>query len=506
VNVQPQRGEERRPLPFRFRGGAPETIRARIASLWLAVATLRRTTHAGARRTASIAALAPLLGCFGCTAAPPPLALVLLITADTLRADHLGAYGSDRDLTPNLDKLARESLVFSNAYATAPFTLPSIASLMTGRYPEDLGIWSNESRIPLETSTLATALREGGWRTRAVVGNWILRGESGLSTGFEVYDDAFPQRESTRGLPERIAEDLTDGLLRVLAECTAGESPRCFLWGHFQDPHGPYTPPGDLRDRYLPLERRRPGGTAQLPVRSDNRGYGGIPDYQFLGEQEVAFYKAGYDAEIRYMDREVGRLIDAVEHRGLLERSLIVFAADHGEALGEEDYWFAHGDRLMEPLVRVPLLIRMRGTSAGQRDDVVSLVDVHPTLLGRVTGASVPATSRGRDLLAPNAAHSNSEPYLTTLGQALQLRSGLVRGEFKYSVEERDGVWYGKLVRREREEVDLTPAAPQIALKMRRQLFDFRRELIRGAPAIQQPALSEADRDKLRALGYLEGD
>jgi arylsulfatase len=403
---------------------------------------------------------------------------VLLITADTLRADHLGAYGSDRDLTPSLDKLARESLVFSNAYATAPFTLPSIASLMTGRYPEDLGIWSNESRVQLAASTLATALHEGGWRTRAVVGNWILRGESGLSAGFEVYDDAFPQREPTRGWPERIAQDLTDVLLRALAECTAGETPRCFLWGHFQDPHGPYTPPGDLRDRYLPLERRRPGGTAQLPVRSDNRG----------------------------MDREVGRLIDAVEGRGLMERSLIVFAADHGEALGEDDYWFAHGDRLIEPLVRIPLLIRMRGTTAGQRDDVVSLVDLHPTLLGRVTGVSVPAKSRGRDLLAPNAADSDSEPYLTTLGQALQLRSGIVRGEFKYSVEKRGGIWYGKLVRREREEVDLTPAAPQIAMEMRRQLFDFRRELYREAPEIQQPVPSDADRDRLRALGYLDGD
>ena len=461
---------------------------------------------AGARGTAAIAALAPLLAGLGCTAAPPPLALVLLITADTLRADHLGAYGSDRDLTPNLDELARESLVFSNAYATAPFTLPSIASLMTGRYPEDLGIWSNESRVQHAASTLATALREGGWRTRAVVGNWILRGESGLSAGFEVYDDTFPQRESTRGWPERIAEDLTDGLLRVLDECTAGETPRCFVWGHFQDPHGPYTPPGDLRDRYLPLERRRPGGTAQLPVRSDNRGTGGIPDYQFLDEREVAFYRAGYDAEIRYMDREIGRLIDAVERHGLMERSLIIFAADHGEALGEDDYWFAHGDRLMEPLVRVPLLIRMRGTTAGQRDDVVSLVDVHPTLLGRVTGVSLPAKSRGRDLLAPNAAHSDSEPYLTTLGQALQLRSGLVRGEFKYSVERRDGVWYGRLVRREREEVDLTPAAPQIAMEMRRQLFDFRRELTRDAPEIQQRVPSDADRDKLRALGYLDGD
>ncbi len=187
---------------------------------------MRRGGECPRRAVAALGLAATLLGpAVGCgegswlRGSPAPETLSLLwISLDTLRADHLGAYGSDRDLTPNLDELARESLVFSNAYATAPFTLPSIASLMTGRYPEDLGIWSNESRVQHAASTLATALREGGWRTRAVVGNWILRGESGLSAGFEVYDDTFPQRESTRGWPERIAEDLTDGLLRVLDE------------------------------------------------------------------------------------------------------------------------------------------------------------------------------------------------------------------------------------------------------------------------------------------------
>ena len=154
MEVQPQQGEKRPPLPFRFTGEAPESFGTRIASLRLVVVARARPTQVGVRGSASITALALLLAGLGCTAAPPPLALVLLITADTLRAYHLGAYGSNRDLTPNLDELARESLVFSNAYATAPFTLPLIASLMTGRYPEDLGIWSNESRVQHAASTL----------------------------------------------------------------------------------------------------------------------------------------------------------------------------------------------------------------------------------------------------------------------------------------------------------------------------------------------------------------
>ena len=138
------------------------------------------------RRLKLLAAVV-LLGA-GCGKAPMPR-LVLLVSVDTLRADELGAYGSSRGLTPHLDALARESTLFTAAYAPAPLTLPSIAGLLTGRHPEALGIRTNESGLPVGVPTLATELGEAGWQAGAVVGNFMLRRESGVARGFQHFDD-----------------------------------------------------------------------------------------------------------------------------------------------------------------------------------------------------------------------------------------------------------------------------------------------------------------------------
>ncbi|HEY5659049.1 MAG TPA: sulfatase-like hydrolase/transferase, partial [Myxococcota bacterium] len=155
-------------------------------------------------------AVALLLFVVGCRGAPAPPTLFVLITVDTLRADYLGAYGSSRGLTPRLDALAEESVVFASAYSATSFTLPSVSAILTGRYPEELGIWVNESAVPSSIPTLATVLREHGWRTGAVVSNFVLRASSGLAAGFDVYDDDLPQREAVRPWPERTAGDTTE--------------------------------------------------------------------------------------------------------------------------------------------------------------------------------------------------------------------------------------------------------------------------------------------------------
>jgi arylsulfatase len=323
----------------------------------------------------------------GCRDAAGPPHHLVLITVDTLRADRLEAYGGALGLTPHLDALARQSEVFFRAYAPSSFTLPSVSAIMTGRYPQELGIWKNESGVPASASTLASELRGRGWRTGAVVSSFVLRKRSGMAAGFDLFDDVLPQREAVRKWPERIAGDTTAAALGVLEDCTAGADTRCFLWVHYQDPHGPYAPPGDRRRRFLEAEREAPDGRRLLPVRG-GAPLGTIPPYQFLeGRRDVAFYRAGYDAEVQYMDEEVGRLLDAFAERGLAKRTAVVFAADHGEALGEGDYWFAHGEFLTDSLVRVPLLIRDPRRSPRRREDLVSLVDLYPTLLALVAGA-----------------------------------------------------------------------------------------------------------------------
>jgi arylsulfatase A-like enzyme len=436
-----------------------------------------------------------------CSAEPPP-ELLLLITVDTLRADRVGAFGSRHDLTPNIDALAAESAVFTAAYAAAPFTLPSLSGLMTGRHPEELGIHRNESMLPQEIPTLASELSARGWRTHAVVSNYILRRESGIGAGFDVFDDELPQAEAVRKWPERIAGDTTDAALLSLDECTAS-APRCFLWVHYQDPHGPYTPPAELLGPELASQSREPDAGRLLPLSPDHTGIGGIPTYQLLDDRrDVGFYRAGYHAEVRYVDAEVGRLLRGLGERGGSERALVALAADHGEGMGENDYWFAHGEYLDDGQIRVPLLFRVPGREPARRNDVASLLDVLPTLLAAVAEEPMSAPGPGRDLLAPGAEAAASTPYFATLGGSRGTRFGLVADAYKLVISERDGVWDGELTRLGGNGTDLAAAAPQIAGPMRKRLRHIRSLAVRARESRRE--ISEEERENLRALGYVD--
>ena len=457
-----------------------------------------------ARRRGPILALLVLVASCAAPREQPPR-LLLLVTVDTLRADRLGSYGSDRALTPHLDALAAESQVFEAAYAPTSHTLPSIVGLMTGRYPHELAITGNLSVLPPGTETLATRLRDAGWTTAAVVSNWVLRRESGLDTGFERYDDRLPEQEATRPMPERNGAATTAAALAALDACLSDAAARCFLWVHYQDPHGPYTPDPAERERRLPRERAAADGRRQLPVLERNFGFGGIPDYQAIGaEREVAFYRAGYDAEVAAVDAAIGKLLQGVRERLPESQAVVVFAADHGESLGEDDYWFAHGDLLSESLVRVPLLVRAPGRAPGPRRDVVSLVDLAPTLVGWLAADGPPLRGAGRALLAPDAERADSTPLLATLQGSDVPRVGVVDGDYKYVVTVRGGVGDGRLARRGDDGTDLTAAAPQLAASLRTRLEELLARHPQPAEAPAEAPLATEDRRRLQALGYLD--
>jgi arylsulfatase A-like enzyme len=445
--------------------------------------------------------LAPLLLLASCGGEEPPR-LVLLASVDTLRADRLGAYGSRRGLTPNLDALAAESLVFDAAYAPSSHTLPSVAALLSGRYPEELGIWGNGSLLPAGTPTLAGAFRAAGFRTAAVVSNWVVRRQSGLDAGFEHYDDRLPQLEAARSMPERVAADTTDAALAALDACLPDAAARCFLWVHYQDPHGPYTPPAGARERHLARELAAPDGERRLRILRSNFGRGGIPHYQAVdGETRVGFYRAGYDAEVATLDTELGRLLDGLRARDLRAAAVVVFTADHGESLGEDDYWFGHGELLSEPLVRVPLFLRVPGEPPRRRADLASLVDLLPTLARRWLGAPADPELPGRDLLERGAEGAASTPYLSALRGAKRPLLGLVEGELKYLAEWSADRWHGRLVRRDDESADLGAAAPHVGARLREKLMRLHERYHRvDAESLQ----ASVDERQLEALGYAE--
>ncbi len=426
---------------------------------------------------------------------------LVLLTCDTLRADRLGAYGGSAGLTPNLDALLEKSLVFGAAFAPSAYTLPSLSALMTGRHPEELGMLENVSQLRAEAS-LASVLRLHGWRTGAVVSNYVLREGTGMELGFEYYDDTYPQSEANRNLPERTASDTTAAALAMVERLRAEPAVGAFLWVHYQDPHGPYLPPDGRRERYLELERLAPDGRRQLAA-GPMMGVASIPVYQYVeGEHEVAFYRAGYAGEIAFFDQEIGRLLTGLEERGIGRDAIVVFTADHGEALGENDYWFAHGEYLTDPLVRVPLGIRVPGGAPGRRADPAALVDLLPTLL-HLVGIAMPSGHPGRDLLAPGAAHARPEIYLAALRGATVPRFGLVADGYKYLWSEEPEGRREELYALGEESRDLSGERVEMLGEMRARLERIRGGLRRPI-AERRQELTPAESERLRRLGYVD--
>jgi arylsulfatase A-like enzyme len=274
------------------------------------------------------------ISCRGVTPATPPVRDVLLITIDTLRADSVGAYGAANAQTPALDGLARDGARFERAWAPAPITLPSHASLLSGRYPTAHGSRHNGMAVSASIPTLATALNDAGFATAAFVSAFPLDRRFGLARGFDVYDDELPRTTDGRPLNERPGAQTVD---RAIEWLRARSESRLFLWVHLFDPHAPYGTPD--------------AGTS---------------------------VQARYAQEVTAADREVGRLLSALGDRAA--STLVVATADHGEAFGEHGET-GHSIFVYDTTLRVPLVLRGPGIPPGRvvADDV-SLVDVPPTL------------------------------------------------------------------------------------------------------------------------------
>ncbi len=448
------------------------------------------------RRSIGLGGLALLIALAGCAPERTP-PFLLLLSVDTLRADRVGAYGGPPGLTPHIDALMAESVVFENAFSTCSYTLPSLGALMTGRYPEEVGMHANVSLLGPEFATLASVLELDGWATGAVVSNYVLRSETGMDRGFGVYDDTFTQREANRDLPERTAAPTTDAALRLADQLLEAGGPGAFLWVHYQDPHGPYLPPSGRRERFLDAARSRPNGTLRLESGSP---FGAIPAYQYVeGQNEVAFYLAGYDGEISYLDDEVGRLLGGLEERGVTEDAVIVFVADHGEAMGEADYWFSHGEYLMDPLIHLPLSIRAPGLEPGRRDEPVSQLDLFPTLLA-LFDVPLADAYQGHDLLSGELPRDR-EIYLASLRGSSVPRYGLIADGFKYLVTQRESGSEEQLFRLGDDGQDVSGDAPETLARMRGRLSTLRSRL--RVPRERRLQINADERRRLEQLGYL---
>ena len=329
-------------------------------------------------RLVAYALLATLLEVACAPDVSPRRADLLLVTFDTLRADHTSAYGYERATTPTLEGLAAGGVRFEVAYAPTATTAPSHATLFTSLSPLAHGVRRNGDRLGDVHVTLAERLSKRGYRTAAFVSSAVLAG-GGFDQGFDVYDRAPLARGRDRigglhgSVPRtrvgRRASDTTDAALAWVRSVGERRDDPVFVWVHYFDPHEPFVPPASTGD---PFDARH------LPARSL--------------EQAIALY----DAEIFYADRELARLVRGMEKASRPEGLLVIVTADHGEEFMEHG-WRSHGVHLYEELLRVPFIVQGRGwLQAGKVvEEVVGLQDVVPTVLGLVVDEELRADGVG---------------------------------------------------------------------------------------------------------------
>jgi arylsulfatase A-like enzyme len=338
---------------------------------------------------------------------------VLLISIDTLRRDHLGCYGYKRIGTPNIDRFAASATKFENAYCSSPWTLPSMASMITGRYPTICGV-DEFNRLRPGLATLAEILRAEGYRTEAYVTNIFMHPEYGYGNGCDVYlmngdrRCLYPLRETLlytwidralRATDAALGRDRTDtrfnGDETVAALKRLGEGERpFFLWCHFMDPHNPYTPP---RGYVPPYPGIKPAEAYELMDELQKEGWA-AGDWPVEGK-DIEKFAMLYDGEIAYVDEHFGRIIDALGETGLADNTAVIVLNDHGEEFDDHGS-YGHGHTLYPELINMVLLARVPGNDfpASARTRYISHVDIMPTILDAV-GVSTAAKLDGRSFL-----------------------------------------------------------------------------------------------------------
>lgn len=399
-----------------------------------------------------------------------PRPSVVLITIDTLRADHLGCYGDSQIQTPNIDALARDGARFTQAYTPVPITLPSHTVIFTGSFPMATGMHDfSGNRLSPSAVTLAKVLRDNGYSTAAFIGGAVLDSRFGLNQGFDTYFDHFDFNrldEANLDRLKRPGNQVIDDALNWLKQ---PPSRPFFLWVHLYDAHYPYVPPEPYASRY----RARP-----------------------------------YDGEIAFADAQVGRLLAYLHESGLYPSILIALTADHGEGLGQHGEK-THGFFIYNSTLHVPLLFRIPGAQPRVVQSEASLADVMPTLL-QALGMVLPATVEGRSLLREIQGQSHvagasllySETYLPLIHFGWSQLRGLQSQGLKYIDAPRPELYDTRTDPHELRNLFTSRRLPARQMQARLDVL-IRRFTPKTGNALAEKELTDpALLDRLRSLGY----
>ncbi len=429
---------------------------------------------------------------------------VIFVTVDTLRADYLSSYGHARVLTPGFDRVASGGVLFSQAISQSTTTTPSHASMFTSLYLQDHNVYSNFEALGNAPRTLGELFAGRGFRTFSIANMRHLNPEvSNLGQGIQTF---------VKSSNFRRADATIDTFLEWLDE--GGEVP-FYAWVHFADVHTPYQPPPPYDRFYYDDDERDPA------KRSLKRIWPFLPEHmsdhpfflQWLdGITDVEWVFAQYQGAVTYVDDEIGRLVDSLEERDLLHRTVIVLTADHGEALGEHDMYFVHTG-LYEPTVHVPLITYFPGAGRQgvQVSEVVELVDIFPTLL-EFFDIPPPHNMRGRSLwplirgevpperiaFSEHAGGNQVSLRSNRYKYVRHLRNNRLQPSYPF-IEGKEELY--DLKKDPSERTDLSTHLPSVVRLFRQELKNRRKD--RFDLAVGEAEISNETVEVLRSLGYV---
>ncbi|MCH7871110.1 MAG: sulfatase [Planctomycetes bacterium] len=369
-----------------------------------------------------------------------PVKHVIIISLDTTRPDHFGCYGNTEVKTPNIDALAKESILFTDAMTVVPTTLASHASLFSGKHPHNHGTPRNGHLVNTENVMLAEILKDAGFHTAGFLGSFALDSRFHFNQGFDYYeDDKFDQLagvdvEAAPDQDQRRAKAVTDSVIQYLDE--KGVPDNLFLFAHYFDAHAPYDPPAPYFEMYK--HPQDPGGLLLYPFVRWR-----LNQHPEAEHPAAAALRQRYKGEISYQDEHVGRLIADLKRRGILDESILILISDHGENLDEHYQYLDHGFSVYQTTMRIACMIRLpKGLHGGKRiDDLVANIDILPTLLtymglplpegmdGDVidlAGATVPFAPRASfgEATKPPVSMIETDPRWTNILKARCIREG----------------------------------------------------------------------------------
>jgi choline-sulfatase len=427
---------------------------------------------------------------------------VLLIVVDTLRRDHVGLYGQTRPTTPEIDRFAQGAVVFDHAYSTAPWTRPSVASILTGLYPSGHRAMALNNVLSPDVETLAEYFTRAGYATAGIVSHVILSERFGFSQGFTLWDE-----EEAQGHNHVSTPGVTRRALAALDALTAEDRP-FFLFVHYFDPHYTYLAHPEIG--FEPTTSPDLKGGEDIETLRARRAS--------LVPADLDFLRARYDEEIRFTDAGIGRLLEGLERAGVADRTVVAITADHGEEFMERG-WLGHTRTLYQELVAVPLVVRGRAGAPGHGQHVirpVSLVSLTPTLLELAGVDAGDALFEGPSLAPfvrggtpPRAGNVFAEVDFRGPVAKQARKKAVIGPRFKLIRDDRHGrVELYDLLNDPGERSNLARGGANPAVDaLQRELYAFTtRELPPLTGAGEEVPIDTELRERLRQLGYVQSE